>query len=100
MKPVARRGPRNHRCDAAIGTPERVGLREEFVAIRRRGARVRVPIADEPDAGVLLDLLDRTSDGLALVRRDRIVWANATLAAMVGAPDAKDLCGAALEDVF
>jgi signal transduction histidine kinase len=61
---------------------------------------VRVPIADEPDAGVLLDLLDRTSDGLALVRRDRIVWANATLAALVGSPDAKQLSGAALEDVF
>jgi signal transduction histidine kinase len=61
---------------------------------------VRAPLADETDAGVLLDLLDRTSDGLALVRHDRVVWANATLAAMVGAPDAKDLCGAALEDVF
>jgi len=61
---------------------------------------VRAPIADEPDAGVLLDLLDRTSDGLALVRHARIVWANATLATMVGAPGAKDLCGAPLEDVF
>jgi signal transduction histidine kinase len=61
---------------------------------------VHAPIADEPGVPALLRLLDCTSDGLVLVRAGRIAWANATLVAMVGAPDAKDLLGAALEEVF
>src|SRR4029450_578338 len=53
-----------------------------------------------PPPDELLRLLDATSDGLLFVRGGRIAWANATLAAMVGVPDARDLIGASLEDVF
>jgi signal transduction histidine kinase len=61
---------------------------------------VQGPIADEPRDGELRQLLDATTDGLALVRAGRVVWANAALAGLAGAPDAKDLVGARLEDLF
>jgi signal transduction histidine kinase len=61
---------------------------------------VQGPIADEPRDDELRRLLDATSDGLALVRAGRVVWANAALAQLAGAPDPKDLVGAALEDLF
>lgn len=61
---------------------------------------MHAPLADEPAVATLRRLLDLTSDGLALVRGGRVAWANAALAAMSGAPDAKDLFGAALEDLF
>lgn len=58
------------------------------------------PIADEPSADALLALLDATTDGLALVRGGRIVWCNASLAALAGATSPKDVVGSALEDVL
>ena len=58
------------------------------------------PIADEPRDDDLRRLLDVTTDGLALLRAGRLVWANAALAALAGVPDAKDLIGVALQDLF
>jgi len=89
MKPVARHSLRNQQPESL---PE--------ARTQRRNERVHAPIADEPGAATLRRLLDFTSDGIALVRGDRVAWANATLAAMIGAPDAKDLFGASLSDLF
>ena len=89
MKPVARQSLRNQQPESL---PE--------ARIHRRDEPVHAPIADEPGAATLRRLLDFTSDGIALVRGDRVAWANATLAAMIGAPDAKDLFGASLSDLF
>lgn len=58
------------------------------------------PIADEPRDEELRRLLDAASDGLALVQRGSVVWANASLARMAGATDPKDLVGLGLEDLF
>ncbi len=58
------------------------------------------PIADEPRDDELRMLLDATTDGLALVRAGRVLWANAALAGLAGALDAKDLVGARLEELF
>ena len=58
------------------------------------------PIADEPRDDELRRLLDATTDGLALVRAGRLVWANASLAQLAGVPDVKDLVGASLEELF
>jgi signal transduction histidine kinase len=63
-------------------------------------SRLHDDAANEPSESVQRRLLDRTSDGLALVRRGRIAWSNATLAAMVGVPAPKDLYGTAIEDLF
>jgi len=61
---------------------------------------VQGPIADEPGDDELRQLLDAASDGLALVRHGEIVWANASLARLAGAVEAKDLVGMALEELF
>jgi signal transduction histidine kinase len=61
---------------------------------------VEGPIADEPRDDELRRLLDAASDGLALVRQGAVQWANASLARMAGVPDAKDLVGLALEELF
>jgi signal transduction histidine kinase len=61
---------------------------------------VQGPIADEPRDYELRRLLDATTDGLALLRAGRLVWANASLARLAGAPDAKDLVGVPLEELF
>ncbi len=45
-------------------------------------------------------LLDGTTDGLVLSRGGVVTWANATLARMAGAGDAKDLVGLALGDLL
>ncbi len=58
------------------------------------------PIADEPRDDELRRLLDATTDGLALDSRGSLVWANASLAQLAGAPDAKDLVGQPLDDLF
>lgn len=89
MRPVARQRQDNQRPE---GPPA--------ARIHRSDERVHVPIADEPGAATLRRLLDLTSDGIALVRGDRVAWANATLAAMHGTPEAKDLFGAPLTDLF
>ena len=89
MKRVARSGGRNHLNAKRVAPPH-----------PRRDARVQGPFADEPRDDELRRLLDATTDGLALVRAGRVVWANAALAQLAGAPDAKDLVGMALEDLF
>ncbi len=45
-------------------------------------------------------LLDGTTDGLVVLRGGAVVWANAALARMKGAGDAKDLVGLALGDLL
>jgi signal transduction histidine kinase len=90
MKRLARPGDRNHPNDE-----QRTAMSDP-----RSDARVQGPIADEPRADELRRLLDATTDGLALVRAGRVNWANAALARLAGVPAAKDLVGAALEDLF
>jgi signal transduction histidine kinase len=61
---------------------------------------VQGPIADEPRDDVLRRLLEASTDGLALLRDGRICFANAALAHMAAVPEAKDLVGLAVEDLF
>jgi signal transduction histidine kinase len=89
MKRVARPSGRNHSNSQHPATSP-----------ARSDARVQGPIADEPRDDDLRRLLDATTDGLALVRAGRVVWANAALAHLAGARDAKELVGAPLEDLF
>jgi len=89
MKRVARPGGRNHL------SPQQTAAQHP-----RSDARVQGPIADEPRDDELRQLLDATTDGLALIRAGRVVWANAALAGLASARDAKDLVGARLEDLF
>lgn len=101
MKPVARRGPGNQAAEDTAAVPRAARVPDiSDRTMRRSGERLQDDFADEPSEGVLRRLLDRTSDGLLLVRGGRVTWSNATLAAMVGAPDAKDLYGSSLEDLF
>ncbi len=89
MKRVARPGGRNQ-------------LSQQQTAAQhpRSDARVQGPIADEPRDDELRQLLDATTDGFALVRAGRVVWANAALAGLAGTPDRKDLVGARLAELF
>jgi signal transduction histidine kinase len=89
MRPVARQRQDDQQPDGPLAA-----------RIHRSDERVHAPISDEPGAVTLRRLLDLTSDGIALVRGERVAWANATLAAMHGALDAKDLFGVPLEDLF
>ena len=89
MERVARPGGRNH-----------PSAQQTAAQYPRSDARVQGPIADEPRDDELRRLLDATTDGLALVRAGRLVWANAALAGLAGAHTAKDLVGARLEDLF
>ena len=89
MKRVARPSGRNHPSAQRMAT-----------LCPRSDGRVQGPIADEPRDDELHRLLDATTDGLALVRAGRLVWANASLARLAGAPDAKDLVGTPLDEVF
>jgi signal transduction histidine kinase len=57
-------------------------------------------MAEEPRDVELRRLLDTASEGLALVRRGRVAWANASLARMAALADAKDVVGLALAELF
>jgi signal transduction histidine kinase len=61
---------------------------------------VHDPIGEEPRGDVLRRLLDAAGDGLVLVRRGCVVWANASLARMVGVGEAKDLVGLPLAEIL
>lgn len=87
MKPLARRDPPNHRLDAVAETA-------------RRSARLQGPADEAPSDATLRALLGATTDGLALVRGDRIEWANAAFAALAGLSEAKDAVGLPLDEVF
>jgi signal transduction histidine kinase len=62
---------------------------------------VQGPIsADELPEAASRPLLDAVSDGLALVRRGVVAWANRPLARLAGVADPKELCGVALAELF
>lgn len=87
MKPLARRDPPNHRLDA-VAEPD------------RRSERLQVPAEDHPSAAILRALLGATTDGLALVRGERVAWANGAFAALAGLPESKAAIGLSLDEVF
>lgn len=87
MKPLARRDPPNHRLEPVAETD-------------RRSARLQGPTDEAPSDATLHALLGATTDGLALVREDRIEWANGAFAALAGLHDPKDAAGLSLDEIF
>lgn len=57
-------------------------------------------IGEEPSEAELRRLLDAANDGLVLVRRGVVAWANASLARLAGVGEAKDLVGLPLADLL
>lgn len=86
MKPLARRDPPNH-LDPATDAD-------------RRSALLQGPTDDPASDATLRALLGATADGLALVRADRIVWANTAFAALAGLLEPKNAMGLPLDEVF
>jgi NtrC-family two-component system sensor histidine kinase KinB len=73
---------------------------ERLAETDRRSARLQGPADEQPSDATLRALLGATTDGLALVRDARIEWANAAFAALAGLPEAKDVVGLPLDEIF
>lgn len=58
------------------------------------------PAEDRPSDAVLRALVGATTDGLALVRGDRIDWANEAFASLAGLSEPKSAVGLSLDAVF